>query len=294
MSVAYWAGPPRSYTSGRAGYGVQVIVVHSTEGSEGPTSAEDGIAYDKVRLDGTSTHVFADSNTVAREVWDQDQAHAARTRGNRIGLQLEFCGRAGQTRAQWLDAVSYPMLQLGAKMCAEWCRAHSIPVKRLSKDQLRAAYYNSPGSRPKGIVSHADVTAAFPEDGGTHTDPGSGFPWDVFFTLINQELSGGNMARLLQIMEKVDDVPAAALYGTGGSGFFHILDMDDAQKFCAEWGLDVNHPTPVQTRLNAQERFGPYLGNSSQLAAGPAGKPGAGFGPGQTVTVTGTATVQQS
>jgi hypothetical protein len=32
----------------------------------------------------------------------------------------------------------------------------------------------------KGICGHADITAAFPQDHGTHTDPGASFPWSTF------------------------------------------------------------------------------------------------------------------
>jgi len=186
MTIATWAGYPRSYSPGRT-RPVQYAVIHYTAGSEGPTSAEAGVAYDKTRPDGTSCHCFADSDTVLREVPDIDRAHAARYHGNEIGLQLELCGTA-QTRAQWLDPVSSATLRLGAKQVAEWCRDHGLPVRRLSVAETRAAYYNTAGNRPKGIVGHVDVTNAYPEDGGTHTDPGPEFPWDVFLQWVREEL----------------------------------------------------------------------------------------------------------
>jgi hypothetical protein len=188
MTIATWAGYPRSYTPGRI-RPVQYVVVHYTAGSEGPTSAENGAAYDKTRTDGTSTHCFADSNSVVREVRDVDRAHAARYHGNEIGLQLELCGTA-QTRAQWLDPVSLATLRMGAKQTAEWCRGHQLPVRRLTVAETRAAYYNTPGGRPKGIVGHVDCTMAYPEDGGDHTDPGREFPWDVFLSMVSEELGG--------------------------------------------------------------------------------------------------------
>lgn len=299
MSVAYWAGYPKSYTPGRdPAHPIQYIVVHCTEGSEGPTAAEDGHHYDTVRTDGTSTHVFVDPNSVAREVPDQDQAHAARMHGNKIGLQMELCGVASQTRSQWLDGNSYAMLRLAAKMAAEWCQLHSIPVKRLSVEQCRAAYYAPAGQRPKGIVSHGDVTLAYPEDAGSHTDPGPNFPWDVFFSLINQELTGGgDVPKTFVINEAVQGpsgpIAAGALYASGGAGFFHIEDPDDATFYGQTWGIDPFSTGNPMSLAEANRRFGPFLGEHNQLAAGPkgdkgdAGADGAGFAPGQTVTITG-------
>lgn len=186
MSVAKWVGYPRSYTPGRNRQ-IQFVCLHYTAGSEGPTSAENGAAYDKQRTDGTSAHCYVDSNSVVREVPDNDRAHTARHRANEIGLHLEICGTR-QTRAQWLDDVSRATLRNAAKMVAEWCELYDIPVRRLSVAQTRAAYYAAPGSRPKGIIEHGDATRAFPEDGGDHTDVGPEFPWDVFMPMVNEEM----------------------------------------------------------------------------------------------------------
>jgi len=193
--MATWVGYPRSYTPGRA-RPIQYVVIHSTEGSEGPTSAEAGAAYDKRRTDGTSTHLFVDSDTALREVPDADRAHAARFHGNEIGVQVELCGRASQTAAQWHDEYSLPMLRLAAVEVAAICREHDIPVRRLTTDEVRAAYYGQ--VKPKGICGHVHVTAAYPEDGGSHTDPGPNFPWDEFLDMVRAEME--------------DDVDAAGLY----------------------------------------------------------------------------------
>lgn len=185
--MATWVGYPRSYTKGRA-RPVQYVVIHSTEGSEGPASAEAGVAYDKRRTDGTSTHLFVDSDTALREVPDSDRAHTARFHGNEIGVHIELCGMARQTRAQWLDEYSLPMLRLAAVEVAAICRAHGIPPRRLSVAQVRAAYYAPEGQRPKGICGHVDVTLAYPEDQGSHTDPGKAFPWDLFLDWVAAEM----------------------------------------------------------------------------------------------------------
>jgi len=223
--MATWAGPPKAYTKGRS-RPVQYVVIHSTEGSEGINSAEAGVAYDKVRTDGTSTHLFVDSNNALMEVRYSDTAHAARARGNACGIQVELCGRAGQTSAQWHDVASLPMLRIAAKEVAAICKEFGLPVRRLSVAEVRAAYYAPVGQRPKGICGHVDVTMAYPEDQGSHTDPGPNFPWSEFLAMVSAEMGGPT--------EGDDDMPKAFLYGgywlaQGGTREV-IQDADDMAK----------------------------------------------------------------
>ena len=215
--TATWVGPPRSYTTGRP-RPIQYVVIHATAGSEGPTSAENGAAYDKTRTDGTSTHIFVDSNSAVREVYDQDQAHAARYHGNAIGVQVEICGSANQTDAQWRDVLSAPTLDRTAQEVAEMCHAHGIPVRRLSVAECRAAWYAPAGQRPKGIVGHVDVTKAYPEDNGTHWDPGPDFPWTSFLFLVGAKLAaitgGAPPTGGVDMYEQFDRDILSAMWGT--------------------------------------------------------------------------------
>jgi hypothetical protein len=158
------------------------VTLHYTAGSEGPTSAENGAAYDKTRTDGTSTHYFVDSSgPPVQQVLDDDRSHSAYFHGNEIGIHVEICGTA-QSRAQWLDATSYATLCTTATLVREICVRHGFQLRRLTVAETRAAYYGK--TRPTGINDHGTVTAAFPEDGGTHTDVGPEFPWDVFMALV--------------------------------------------------------------------------------------------------------------
>lgn len=207
---------PNSWTPGRYNNRKpQLIVIHTTEGHEGFTAAEDGAAYDARRTDGTSTHYFHDPNSTIQCVLTKDTAHHARTHGNRIGIGHEHCGTAGQTVQQWDDSNSNAILRRGAKQAARDAKKWGFSltdIRRLSTAEVRAAYYSN--ANLKGFCGHVDITYAFPEDEGTHTDPGKNFPWNEYLQLVRVEFIGGFLAMLtdaeqkeiLNTVRKLDDV----------------------------------------------------------------------------------------
>jgi N-acetylmuramoyl-L-alanine amidase len=187
--------PPRAWGSGRDGKAVRYSVIHYTAGAERNTSAEDGAAYDQRRTDGTSTHFFHDADSTVQCVLTKDRANAARHRGNRLGIQHELCGTV-QTREQWLDAQSLPTLRRAAYWVARDCLKYGLEPRRLSVAEVRQAWTEFPDG-PRGICGHVDVTYAYPEDDGDHTDPGSAFPWDLFLAMVRghiTQITGGDMA----------------------------------------------------------------------------------------------------
>lgn len=167
------------WTPGRKSGQPSIIFIHTTEGTEGPSSAEAGGRYDARRTDGTSCHFFCDQDSAVQEVLTTDEAHAARAHGNDVGIQIEVCGRAGQTSAQWADAASVGTIEQTAGVCValreKYGKAY-FPLVNLTPAQLRAGAH--------GFAEHKDATLAWPEDGGTHTDPGPYFPWDKLFARI--------------------------------------------------------------------------------------------------------------
>jgi N-acetyl-anhydromuramyl-L-alanine amidase AmpD len=172
---------PKSYTKGRKPHQPTVIFIHTTEGSEGPSSAENGAAYDARRTDGTSTHFFTDSNSVIQCVLTTDESHATRSHGNDVGISIEVCGKAGQSAAQWADAASAATIEQTARLCVNLRKKYGksyFPLVNLTPAQLRAGQH--------GFAEHKDATLAWPEDGGTHTDPGPNFPWSKLFARITQ------------------------------------------------------------------------------------------------------------
>jgi len=159
----------------------KVVVLHYTAGSEGPTSAESGVAYDKTRTDGTSCHAFVDSQGPGLQaVPFGDRSHSAFFHGNEMGVHFEICGTR-QTRAQWLDDTSMATLKTLAQAVVYTCETLGIAKRRLTVTETRNAYF---GDAITGICDHYDITRAFPEDGGDHNDVGPEFPWDVFMSLV--------------------------------------------------------------------------------------------------------------
>lgn len=157
---------------------VRLVVVHDMEWPETVSTAEDCAHMFATMTRQASAHVCVDNNSAVRCVADSDTAWAA-PGANADGLQLEMAGFARQTRAQWLDAYSTAMLGQAAKVVAAWCKKYAIPARRLTAAELKAGH--------KGIIGHIDATKAY---GGSHTDPGPGFPWDVFLDMVRVELGG--------------------------------------------------------------------------------------------------------
>lgn len=170
--------PPKSWTNANRS-SVQLIVIHTTQGSYHGQSAEDGAAYDARRTDGVSTHYFHDDNSTVQCVRTEDKAHHARTQGNNRGIGHELCGRA-EWDTEWSNTYATAMLKRAAKQAARDAVKWGIPVKHLTVAQVDAG--------DKGFCGHYDITRAFPEDGGTHTDPGPDFPWSRFLDMVRAEM----------------------------------------------------------------------------------------------------------
>ena len=155
------------------------MVLHCTDGAEGPMKAEDGaheLAHVPENGRKRSVHWFIDSNSIVQCVPLECEAWHAGKSANLYGEGIELCGRASQTSEQWMDAVSLPMLALAARLVRARCDALGLPLRLLSATQLRA--------HMSGITTHAEITRAFPTE-TTHTDPGPGFPLAAFMAAVH-------------------------------------------------------------------------------------------------------------
>jgi hypothetical protein len=214
------------------------VVIHSTEGSETATAAEDGNAYDARRTDQTSTHVFADPNSIVQEVNSRDRSWAARTVANNRGYQVELCGKAAQTASNWIDQASAPELELAAKHCAYVAHTYAIPPRWCTKADVDA--------RRPGFLTHAMVSEWIE---GTHTDPGKNFPFAWFL---------GRVAYYMAMLYPPPPAPTpaapavttgevemalikpagtTAIYATvPGVGYYHVADEDELADLVAAYG----------------------------------------------------------
>lgn len=164
----------------RATNGLQGICIHTTENDLG--SPAEGVANYQINSETGSYHVLVDNtandniNSI-RENTDDWVTWSAGQTGNQIALHLSFVARAAMSREQWLSAPR--MLKEGAAACAYWVKKYNFPVEKIDASGLRAGR--------RGFFGHADVSAAWHEV--DHTDPGAGFPWDVFLEYVRQELN---------------------------------------------------------------------------------------------------------
>lgn len=179
--------PSPNFSKGRKGATPRLIVVHSTESHERAGAAR-SVAQNWFALvkSGVSAQYLVDPAEVVQCVGDGDTAwHAGRVNPYSIGIEL--CGKASQTEEQWLDEDSRLTLARSAALVGYLCKVHSIDVRMLRDDELRACH-TDPGV--SGICGHVDVNRT--HGSGSHYDPGPSFPWLEFMLAVRgyRELLG--------------------------------------------------------------------------------------------------------
>lgn len=163
----------RNYHAGRI-KPIELIVIHDMESAE-----KDGTArriatwFAGDTAPEASAHYCVDAKEVIQCVADADTAWHA-PGGNANGIGIEHAGMAKQGRTNWLDSFSQQMLVRSAKLTAQLALKHGIPIRHLTNAELKAG--------KKGFVSHAQVSEVFKKS--DHTDPGAGFPWDVYMEMV--------------------------------------------------------------------------------------------------------------
>ncbi len=161
-----------------AGRKVRLIVVHTMEAAEKGETAESCARYFQTVEKPVSAHYCLDNNSVVQCVQTKDIAYCA-PGANKDGIHLEHAGFARQTVSEWLDAYSKAMLELSAELVGRiLLPKFDIPCQWLSPADIKAGQ--------KGITSHWNITKAYPELGGSHTDPGPYFPVALYLDMVRK------------------------------------------------------------------------------------------------------------
>lgn len=167
---------------------IDLIVIHTMEAPEKPTTAFNvatWFAGASAPVASANYCIGAESltaNDVFQCVRDTDIAWGA-PGANSNGIHLEHVGYASQTPANWGDSFSQQLLETSAQLAAQLAQLWSIPVIRLTPDELKKG-----GVR--GFCGHVDVTNSL-NNGIGHQDPGPNFPWTSYLTRVKEILSHG-------------------------------------------------------------------------------------------------------
>ncbi len=183
-----------------------------------------------------SAHAMCDAFTLIanpdpRTVPYDRAAYTAGGYANDWGLHIELCAFAQMTRAEWLSeqavtiwvpwigngqgafrtiASPMSMLRNAARWTADVCARYGIAPRKIDYRDLRAGV--------SGICGHADTSAAWNQT--DHTDPGAGFPWDVFIALVIAAMvdngSGGGGGQPQPNRKNEENMTIQILKTTGG------------------------------------------------------------------------------
>jgi N-acetyl-anhydromuramyl-L-alanine amidase AmpD len=157
---------------------VDLVVIHSAEVSESPTSAEALMKSCATNDRVASWHYAVDSDSITQSVREEDVAfHAPGANSNGIGVELS--GRARQSAADWSDDYSRAVLARAAELTAAICQRWDVPVEYVDAAALREGQ--------RGITTHANVSEAFQKS--DHTDPGRHFPMALFLAQVRARRS---------------------------------------------------------------------------------------------------------
>ncbi len=166
---------------------IRYIVLHSTEGGTARSVAE----YFMQPSSGGSANLIVDDFECYRCLGDNVAPWGAPPL-NTHGLHIEQAGYAAWPRWRWL--LHRNTVRRAAYKAALRHKWYSIPVRVLDVEALIddfGSYVAVEGAEPRfepgplrgGIVTHKTISAAYHQT--SHTDPGPGYPLDLFVKYVN-------------------------------------------------------------------------------------------------------------
>jgi hypothetical protein len=248
-------------SSSRNGARVRVFCLHTTEGIMRAADLRDWTGW------AGSSHAAADETGVllsgaADGFVDYSRASWTLRNGNPWSDNLEQCGFAGWTRAQWLARPK--LLEAAARWLADRHRARpDVPLRRLSVMELAAGH--------SGVIDHDTYTKATRD--GTHWDCGPNYPWDVVIPRA-QALANGEDVDEMTPQQAVALAECRWLIGQMKpvlDSVSRLLADEDAQTDKLTWGvLDPSQGLRVQVAGVAGQVAG-LAEAMSQLSGGSGG-----------------------
>jgi hypothetical protein len=157
------------------------IVIHATAADNPATSTGAHFQSPRTPDDVGSAQLTVDNDMCIRSVSDLQIANGVPPL-NQEGLHIEQRGLATFTRDFWLTDRRNTVLRCAFHV-AQWVKKFDIPITFLSVADLQAQ-----GERARGITTHANVSLTFHDS--THTDPGEGYPIDVFMDDVERFVKG--------------------------------------------------------------------------------------------------------
>jgi N-acetyl-anhydromuramyl-L-alanine amidase AmpD len=184
---------------------VELIVIHTMEAPDkGDTALRTAKYFQNAGLKA-SAHYCVDNTEIIQCVHDSDTAwHCVNANANGIGI--EHAGFAKQTANDWMSDYNKAMLEISAQESAVLCKKYGIPVRKAV-----FAGANDPTVKEKGFCGHAEVPLH-----GDHWDPGTDFPWDYYFDLINKILAGDDSGNNTDSTDTTDTPPDPIQPSAGG------------------------------------------------------------------------------
>lgn len=174
-----------------------VVVVHTAESypdEVGPDDGAENVArFIRDRTTYGSYHDLADSDSIVLLVPYWMQAYGDGTGSNPHAYHVSAATQAHRWPTlprEWTEATVRNMARAAARY-ARWIkREHGveIPARRITREES--------DRRVPGFLSHAE------RDPARRSDPGAGFPWDLFLETYENEMEGDTMA------EHVDELRA--------------------------------------------------------------------------------------
>lgn len=168
--------PTGNYTPGRIKT-PRVIVLHTAEAACGVGKAEAVARYLARPETRASAHYVLDPATTVAQVAEADTAWAA-PGANADGIQVEQCGYASWTAAEWADWPAQTMIRtqlvpLLRDVSARW----QIPLYALTAADLLAGR--------SGVCDHKTINDAYHQS--DHWDCGTSFPLAQVLSLANTQ-----------------------------------------------------------------------------------------------------------